>query len=109
MPLSFRPIEVGLRTRPLVRLTWLYAGRWSRSCIHILCRIRRETAAAAAADLTALATGLTRLVGRPLVSGALFMRRAAALAGDLTLLLWRHRRKTATFFSYSVHSTPPGY
>jgi hypothetical protein len=38
------------------------------------------------------------------MGGALFMGGAAALAGDFALLFRRHRRKSTTFFSYSVHS-----
>jgi hypothetical protein len=42
------------------------------------------------------------------MGGAFFVRRATALAGDLTLLFGRHRSKTASFLANSVHSHPPG-
>ena len=42
------------------------------------------------------------------MGGALFVSCAATLAGDLALLFRRHRSKSATFFSHSVHSIPPG-
>src|SRR5438067_850334 len=67
------------------------------------CRLRRigrddQAAASAAADLPALAAGVAGFVGGPLVGRPLFVRRAAALAGDLALLFGRHRCESATFF-----------
>ena len=60
-----------------------------------------ETAAAAAADLPALAAGRSRFLGRPLVSRPLLMGGAPALARDLTLLLRRHRGEPAAFLAFS--------
>lgn len=68
---------------------------------------RHEPAPAAPADLTALAARGPGFIGRPFVRGALFVRRAASLARNLTLLFGRHRGKSTAFFAYSVHSLPP--
>lgn len=47
-----------------------------------------EPAAAAAAHLTALATGCSRFIRRPLVRCTFFMRSTPAFAGDLALFFW---------------------
>jgi hypothetical protein len=65
-----------------------------------VCR-KHEAAASAAADLTTLATGIARFVGRPLVGCPLLVCGAPALAGDLALLFRRHRSESATFFTFS--------
>src|SRR5438034_410297 len=74
-------------------------------------RLRRgddQPASAAATDLPALAPGGARLVGCPFVGRALFMSSATTLAGDLTLLFRRHRRKASTLFPLTcIHATPP--
>lgn len=44
---------------------------------------------------TALAARLPRFFFRPLMRGALRVRSPAALPGDLALLVWVHRRKSA--------------
>src|SRR5262249_16892734 len=61
-----------------------------------------ETAAASATDLSAFAAGVAGLVGGPLVSGALLMRRTPPLAGDFPLLLGGHRRESAAFLALSI-------
>jgi len=67
-----------------------------------------EPAPSTATDLTALAPRRARLVGGPFVGRALFVRSAAALARDFTLLFGRHRRKPSTLFALScIHATPP--
>lgn len=53
-----------------------------------------------AARHAALSAGFTRFLAAPLVSGALQVRRPAALAGDLTPLGPVHRRKTAILFTH---------
>jgi hypothetical protein len=53
------------------------------------------------AHLTALAPGVSRLVGGPLVRSSLLVSGAATLAGDLALLFPRHRRETSSFFPLS--------
>jgi hypothetical protein len=73
--------------------------RINRSILRYGLRISRlfhEPAAAAAADLTAFPAGRTCFLRGPLVSGALLMRGAPALAGDLALLLGGHRGKATT-------------
>src|SRR5262245_22030829 len=62
-----------------------------------------ESPATAAADLTSLAAGIARFVRSPLVSGSLLMSGAASLAGDLPLLLGRHRGEAAAFLALCVH------
>jgi hypothetical protein len=89
----------------LVHSAWLQPGRRSRiHIIHIWSRKGDESSTAAPADLATLAAGCARFFRRPLVRGPFFMRRTAALAGNLTLLVGRHRSKSAAFFSNSVHS-----
>src|SRR3954471_15210723 len=62
----------------------------------------------ATADLTALSTCVARFVGRPFVGRAFFVRRAASLAGDLSLLFGRHRRETPPLFAFTCsHRVPP--
>src|SRR5215213_9441335 len=48
-----------------------------------------------AASLSALAASLAGFLGSELVGGALFMRGAAAFAGDFALALRIHRREAA--------------
>jgi len=43
------------------------------------------------------------------VGGAFFVGCAATFAGDFALLFGRHRSKTASFFTHSVHSNPSWY
>ena len=50
-----------------------------------------------------------RFVGGPLVGRALFVRRAAALAGDFALLFGRHRRESSSFFAFCIHHSPPAW
>src|SRR6202158_3215979 len=65
---------------------------------------RRCPAATVPACLGAFAARGSRFVGRPFVGGALDVGRAAALAGDLALLLRRHRCESASLLaSWSVH------
>jgi hypothetical protein len=67
-----------------------------------------EAAPAAAADLASFSTGRPCFVSRPFVRRPLFMRRAAAFAGNLTLLFGRHRREPSPFFSFGcIHYSPP--
>src|SRR5438045_5597528 len=49
----------------------------------------------------ALAAGLARFLARPLVRGAFLVRRLAAFARDLSLLVPVHRRKAAIFFCHA--------
>src|SRR5262245_62816260 len=69
-------------------------------------RIRRPAAALLlllppVARHAALAAGLARLLRRPLVRGALLVRRLAAFARDLSLLVPIHRRKATILFSHA--------
>src|SRR3954447_3793735 len=57
-----------------------------------------QTTATTAADLATLAAGQPGFFGRPFVRGALQMRGAPALAGDLALLFGGHRRKSPALF-----------
>jgi hypothetical protein len=66
-----------------------------------------QSSATTATDLATLATGRARFVGRPLVCGALLVRRAATLAGDLALLLRRHGCEPASFLAYFFHGLSP--
>src|SRR5687768_8951148 len=74
---------------------------------HLARRVRagslNETTSAAAADLTALASSRSRFFRRPLVRGALLVRSAPPLAGDLPLLLRGHRGKAAPLLAFTVH------
>src|SRR4029079_13425552 len=73
------------------------------------CRFRRndETPASTAANLTTLTSRVARLVGGPFVRRPLLVRRSAALAGDLALLLRGHRREASTFLTLSsIHQSP---
>ena len=64
-----------------------------------------QAPASAATHLTAFAAGGTRFVGGPFVSSAFLVRSAPAFAGDLTLFLRGHRRKSSPFFSLSgIHN-----
>jgi hypothetical protein len=101
------PPRTHSRRNALFGATWLRAGNRSPHDIYIRWRGRHQTSSAATADLTALAASRSRFFGCPLVRGTLLVRRAATLAGDLTLLLGGHRSKPTTFLTYSVHSTPP--
>jgi hypothetical protein len=51
---------------------------------------------------SALATRCLRFLARPLVRGALLMRGATALAGDLTLFVAIHRREPTILDSHDV-------
>jgi hypothetical protein len=66
-----------------------------------------QSSATTATDLATLATGRARFVGRPLVCGALLVRRAATLAGDLALLLRRHGCEPASFLASFFHGLSP--
>src|SRR5207245_2435265 len=55
----------------------------------------------------ALAAGFARLLGCPLVRGALLVRRLAAFARDLSLLAPVHRRKPTILFSHATSSALP--
>jgi hypothetical protein len=57
---------------------------------------------ATSADLTTLPSGGSSFLGGPLVGGALFVGRPAALARNLTLLFRRHRRKSAPLLASSA-------
>jgi hypothetical protein len=48
----------------------------------------------------AFSAGVTCFLAAPFVSGALYVRRFAAPAGNLTLLGPVHRRKTAILFTH---------
>jgi hypothetical protein len=61
----------------------------------------------AAAAFATLATGLAGLFGRELVSCPLLMRRAAALAGDLTLLLLVHRTEAPLVLAFVLLAYDP--
>src|SRR5882762_9649446 len=50
----------------------------------------------------ALTASFTRFLAGPFVSGALLMRRLAALARDLSLLVTVHRCKAAIFFCHAT-------
>src|SRR5687768_7232332 len=76
--------------------------------IHVASGRDDEFAAAAATDLATLTSGLSGFIGGPLVRRPFFVRGTPPLAGDFTLLVWRHRSKSSAFFA-SVHGTPPGY
>jgi hypothetical protein len=52
---------------------------------------------------SALAAGVARFFGGPLVRGPLLVRSAATLAGDLSLPFRTHRRKAAPLFSFRCH------
>jgi len=73
--------------------------------VRIRRRLRRtdQSATTTPADLPALAAGRPRLVGVPLVGRALLMRGTSALAGDLALLLGRHRGEPAAFLAFCSH------
>src|SRR5580765_4546575 len=60
-----------------------------------------EPASSAAAHLTALAAGVSGLIGGPLVSSSLLVRSAPSLAGNLALLLGRHRRESPPFLAFT--------
>src|SRR5215213_8715129 len=60
-----------------------------------------ESATAAATDLPALAPGIPGLVRVPFMSRALFVGGTPTLAGDLALLLSRHRCEPAPFLAFS--------
>src|SRR5688572_25584482 len=94
---------------PLVYPARLHSGCGNHAYSTHIGRIGwwRQSAAATAADLPALAPRGTRLISGPLVRGAFLVCSASALAGDFTLLLRRHRCKATALFSNSVHSTPP--
>src|SRR5215213_878805 len=62
-----------------------------------------KASASAAADLTALAAGIARFVGCPLVGRPFFVGGAAAFACDLALFFRRHRRESPTFFTFVTH------
>src|SRR5688572_8709705 len=66
-----------------------------------------QLATATTARHAALATRFAGFIGRPLVRGALLMRGATTLAGDLTLLLGGHRCEASTFFARFVHGALP--
>jgi len=51
---------------------------------------------------SAFAAGSLRFFSRPLVSGAFFVRGAAAFAGNLALLVPIHRRKSAILNSHEI-------
>jgi hypothetical protein len=51
---------------------------------------------------SALATRCLRFLARPLVRGALLMRGATALAGDLALLVAIHRREATILDSHEL-------
>lgn len=55
-----------------------------------------------AARPAALSAGLTRFLTAPFVSGSSQVRRSPALAGNLTLLVTVHRRKTAILYTHNV-------
>src|ERR1044071_76976 len=58
---------------------------------------------------SAFATGFARFLARPLVGGALRMRRLAAFARDLALLGPVHRGESAILFCHAnllIHSLP---
>jgi hypothetical protein len=61
-----------------------------------------KTSTPAAAYLTTLAAGIPCFISCPFMSRAFFVRRAAAFAGNLALLLRRHRCEPSTFFPFSV-------
>src|SRR5262245_46292593 len=69
------------------------------------CRGRDKSTTPAAADLTTFASGRARFVRRPFVRGPFFVCSAAALAGDFTLLVNRHRSESSAFLAYSVHGS----
>ena len=103
----FRTLEIASRAAyRLVDATRLHTGKRSRGCIHIRCR-RRETTAPAATDLTTFSARRSRFVRCPFVSRPFFMGSSATFARNLPLLLGGHRCETTTFFSDSVHGTPP--
>src|SRR5262249_36832323 len=56
----------------------------------------------AVARHAALAAGLARFLAGPLVRGALLMRRLAALARDLPLLVPVHRCKATILFCHAI-------
>src|SRR5439155_20311706 len=71
-------------------------------------RVRRRLLflLAAMARHAALAARFTRFFTRPLVRGALLVRRLAALARDLSLLVPVHRCKATIFFSHAILLAP---
>jgi hypothetical protein len=72
-------------------------------------RLRRDdkTSTTTPADLTALAAGISRFVGGPLVGRAFLVRGASALAGDFALFFGRHRSEATAFFTLSsIHRYP---
>src|SRR5262249_53932980 len=60
-----------------------------------------QTATTPATHLAAFATSGSRFVRGPFMSRAFFVRGAPTLAGDLALLLGRHRCETSSFFTFS--------